>query len=147
QKIELKKELQNENNLKREENRKLYEQKNELRKAEYNQKKAAILQNEKLFDQKKAIVMQNEKLLKQGIVLGKGNDDISRILSDLNNQNLVPDPENLSFSLTNNELIVNGTKQPAEIHQRFKEKYIQKSGDRFNYSRKGNTTSITISKQ
>lgn len=161
QKIELKKQMQIENNLKREQNRKLFEQKKAViiqnkklydqKKAEtmqnerlYDQKKAQVIQNEKLYHQRKAEVMQREKIFKPG---RKSNDDISRIISDLNNRKLVSDEDNLSFSLTNNELIVNGTKQPAEIHQQFKEKYIQNSGDRFNYSKKGNTTSITINKE
>lgn len=161
QKLELKKEMQIENNLKREQNRKLFEQKKaeiiqnkklyNQKKAEmmqseklYNQRKAQVIQNEKLYHQRKAEVIQREKIFKPG---RKSNDDISRIISDLNNRKLVSDEDNLSFSLTNNELIVNGTKQPAEIHQQFKEKYLQNSGDRFNYSKKGNTTSITINKE
>jgi hypothetical protein len=144
QRIELKKEMQVENNLKREQDRKLFEQKNELRKAEYKQKKAEIIQNKKLFEQKKAVVMQREKMFKQERMR---NDDITRIISDLGNQKLASNADDLSFSLTNDELIVNGTKQPSEIQQQFKEKYIQNSGDRFNYSKKGNTTSITINKE
>jgi hypothetical protein len=130
EKMELKNESLRQRNLKKAEARKLSEQKNEIKKREANQKKAEVVQKQKLFREDR-----------------KTNDDVSRIISDLSNRKLVSDPENLSFSLTNNELIVNGTKQPAEIHRQFKDKYIQKSGDRFNYSKKGNTTSITINRE
>ena len=116
-------------NFKKAEARKMVEQKNELKKREYNAKRAEIAQKQKPFREGR-----------------KTNDDVSRIISDLNNQKLVADPDNFSFSLNNKELIVNGKKQPAEIYQQFKEKYIQNSGDRFNYSKKGSTTNITINR-
>jgi beta-lactamase regulating signal transducer with metallopeptidase domain len=144
EKMKLRNELAKKDNLKRVEERKLFEKKNELRKIEYSQMKAEAIQKEKFFNQKKAEVVQKQKMVTQE---RKGNDDVSRIISDLNNRKLVSDGDNLSFSLTNTELIVNGSKQPAEIHQQFKEKYIQNSSDHFNYSRKGNTTSITISRE
>lgn len=64
----------------------------------------------------------------------------------INNQNIISNTENLSFRLSNDELIVNGKMQTAEVQRQFKEKYIQKNGDRLSYSKKGNTTSITINK-
>jgi hypothetical protein len=59
----------------------------------------------------------------------------------------VKDENDLSFSLNDKELVVNGKKQPDQIHQQFKEKYIQNKSDRFIYSKKGNSTSITINKE
>lgn len=158
EKMKLRNEIARTNNLKRAEDRKLLFQKNELKKIEFKQKREDVLQKEKFINQKKAEMIQKQKLLNQNKVLAlqkqkllkpvrKGNDDVSRIISDLDNHKLVPDADNLSFSLTNTELIVNGTKQPAEMHKEFKEKYIQNSSDRFNYLRKGNTTSITINKE
>ena len=108
---------------------KLAEQKNEAKKREHNIKKAEVAEKQKHFREGR-----------------RTNDDVSRIISDLNSHQLVTDPENFSFSLNNNELIVNGKKQPAEIYQQFKERYIQNSGDRFNYSKKGSTTNITINR-
>jgi hypothetical protein len=128
--MKLRNELAKKDHLRRIEDRKLLEKKNELKRTEFNRKRAEVVQKQKLFRQER-----------------KSNDEVSQIISDLNNRKLASDADNLSFSLSNKELIVNGTKQPAEIHQQFKEKYIQKDNDRFNYSRKGNTTSITISKE
>jgi bla regulator protein blaR1 len=169
-KMELRKELAKENFSKAGQNRKLLEQKTELRKLEYDQKKAEVMQNQKLYDQKKTEIMQSERLynLRKAEMIqnpklynqrkaqviqsgklyrqGRTNDDVSRIIADLGNRNLVTDENDLSFSLSDKELVVNGKKQPAEIHQQFKEKYIQKKGDRFKYSKKGNSTSITINK-
>jgi beta-lactamase regulating signal transducer with metallopeptidase domain len=130
EKMKLRNELAKKDHLRRIEDRKLLEKKNELKRTEFNRKRAEVVQKQKLFRQER-----------------KSNDEVSQIISDLNNRKLASDADNLSFSLSNKELIVNGTKQPAEIHQQFKEKYIQKDNDRFNYSRKGNTTSITISKE
>jgi hypothetical protein len=126
-------------------NQKLYDQKKtEIMQSErlYNLRKAEMIQNPKLYNQRKAQVIQSGKLYRQG----RTNDDVSRIIADLGNRNLVTDENDLSFSLSDKELVVNGKKQPAEIHQQFKEKYIQKKGDRFKYSKKGNSTSITINK-
>jgi bla regulator protein blaR1 len=153
------------------ENHKDLESKNELRKLEYEQKKAEILQNQKLYNQKRAEVLQNQKLYdekklevlknqklyeqrkaemiqtKKMYRQGRINDDVTRIIDDLNDQNLVNDENNLSFSLSDKELVVDGKKQAAEIHNQFKEKYIQNNRDRFIYSKKGNATSITINKE
>jgi bla regulator protein blaR1 len=153
------------------ENHKDLESKNELRKLEYEQKKAEILQNQKLYNQKRAEVLQNQNLYnekklevlknqkmyeqrkaemiqtKKMYRKGRINDDVTRIIDDLNDQNLVKDETNLSFSLSDKELVVDGKRQPSEIHQQFKEKYIENSSDRFIYSKKGNATSITINKE
>jgi hypothetical protein len=153
------------------ENHKDLESKNELRKLEYEQKKAEILQNQKLYNQKRAEVLQNQKLYdeKKLEVLqnqklyeqrkaemiqskklyrpGRMNDAVCSIIADLSDQNLIRDENDLSFSLNDKELVVDGKKQAAEIHQQFKEKYIENSSDRFIYSKKGNATSITINKE
>ena len=76
----------------------------------------------------------------------RSNEEVRQIIGDLSGQNLVSDEENLSFKLNNRELVVNGKKQPAEIHQKLKEKYIQKQGDHYTYNRKGGSTNITIHK-
>jgi bla regulator protein blaR1 len=109
----------------------------------YNEKKLEALQNQQLYNQKRAVEMQNEKIYRTG----KINDDVSRIIADLGNQNLLKDENDLSFRLNDKELVVDGKKQSDEIHQQFKEKYIQNSGDSFSYSKKGNSTSITINKK
>jgi bla regulator protein blaR1 len=144
EKMKLRNELVKKENLKRVEERKLLEKKNELRKMEHKQKMAEAMQKVKFINQKKREVMQQQRMFMQK---RKTSDDVTSIISDLNNHKLVSDANNLSFSLTNTELIVNGSKQSAEIHQQFKDKYIQNNSDHFNYSRKGNTTTITINKE
>src|SRR5215203_6920 len=74
------------------------------------------------------------------------NNEINSIISDLFQDKVVADSERLSFSLNNNELIVNGTRQPKELHQSLKKKYLRSPGDHFNYSKNGGTTNITINK-
>ena len=41
---------------------------------------------------------------------------------------------NLSFRLTNNELIVNGVKQTDAIHKNILKKYVRKPGDNISLS-------------
>src|SRR5215203_17792 len=74
------------------------------------------------------------------------NNEINSIISDLFQDKVVADSERLSFTLNNNELIVNGTRQPKELHQSLKKKYLRSPGDHFNYSKSGGTTNITINK-
>ncbi len=74
------------------------------------------------------------------------NNEINSIISDLFQDKVVADSERLSFSLNNNELIVNGTRQPKELHQSLKKKYLRSPGDHFNYSKSGGTTTTSINK-
>jgi chromosome segregation ATPase len=74
------------------------------------------------------------------------NDEVNSIIADLARNKLITDNQPLSFSLNNNELIVNGAKQPADMHRSLKEKYVHSPGDNFSYSKNGGTTTITINK-
>ena len=76
----------------------------------------------------------------------RSNEEIGQIIRDLSVNNLVSNQDDLSFSLDAKELVVNGQKQPADMHQKLKEKYIAKPGDHFSYSKKGGNTSININK-
>jgi len=70
---------------------------------------------------------------------------IDPIIQDLVEQKIVPEhQEELSFELNNNSFIVNGKKQPIEIHERFRKKYLKKKGDYFKFSRKNGHTSTSI---
>lgn len=106
----------------------LFEKKMELKKSESRRNKEVRMQKQKLHME------------------GRKTDDVSRIISDLEGENLVTDRDNLSFSLDSKQLMVNGARQPGEIFQRFKEKYIQREGDRYNYSKHGGSTTITINR-
>jgi bla regulator protein BlaR1 len=77
----------------------------------------------------------------------KSREEITSIVAELKNNKLIDDTEDLSFTLNSKELIVNGKKQPAAMHQQFKEKYINKPGDYFIYKRNGNSTSTSINKE
>jgi len=74
------------------------------------------------------------------------NDEINSIIYELSRHKLITDEKSLSFELDNNKLTVNGAKQPTNVHQELKEKYLHSAGDQFRYSRKGGTTNITINK-
>ena len=51
------------------------------------------------------------------------------IIRELEDANIITTRSNLSFRLTNDELIVNGVKQPDAIHQKILKKYVRKPGD------------------
>ena len=75
------------------------------------------------------------------------NGEVNSIIYDLTKNNVITTGNDLSFSLNNKELIVNGKKQPGNLHQSLKEKYLQKPGDHIRYSKKGGSTSININKE
>ncbi len=51
------------------------------------------------------------------------------LIQDLVNENIVKNKNDIqSYKLTSKELIVNNQKQPSEIHQKFKEKYVKSKG-------------------
>ncbi|MBO9205529.1 MULTISPECIES: M56 family metallopeptidase [Niastella] len=55
-----------------------------------------------------------------------------KVLADLISEHIISDAANTTFALTNTELIVNGVKQPNEIHQRIISKYVKSPGDKLN---------------
>jgi hypothetical protein len=102
-----------------------------------------------ILDHKKQNLL-NEKLLKLNYSPGQMQHldmyvPIHPIIEDLIAEGLIPpQQEELSFELNNKSLIVNGKKQPAEMHEKFKNKYIKKDSHLFKYSRKNGSTSTTI---
>lgn len=52
------------------------------------------------------------------------------IIDELTQAGLVKDKETLSYRLSDEELIVNGSKQSAALHQKLKAKYLKDLGDR-----------------
>ena len=50
------------------------------------------------------------------------------VIEELSNAGLVKDKDDLSFKLGDDELIVNGVKQPADLHQKLKSKYLKTEG-------------------
>jgi hypothetical protein len=93
--------------------------------------KDSEFQNRLFKDQR---IMRNERL----------HNTLDPIISDLKEDNLLNDGDTFSFELDNDRLIVNGKKQSAELHSRYKEKYIKNPGNQYKYSQKGNRKSSTI---
>ncbi|MCF0069056.1 M48 family metalloprotease [Dyadobacter sp. CY261] len=52
------------------------------------------------------------------------------IINELSSAGLVKDKENLSYKLSNEDLIVNGEKQSADLHQKLKNKYLKDLGNK-----------------
>ena len=52
------------------------------------------------------------------------------VIEELTGAGLVKDKDDLSFKLSDEELIVNGEKQPAELHQKLKAKYLNDGDDK-----------------
>ena len=57
-----------------------------------------------------------------------------RIINDLKEANIISTSTNISFRLTNKELIVNGVKQPEDIHQKILKKYLSGPNDTISFS-------------
>jgi beta-lactamase regulating signal transducer with metallopeptidase domain len=56
------------------------------------------------------------------------------IIRELEDAKIITSRNNLSFHLTNDELIVNGVKQPDDIHQKILKKYVRKPEDKISLS-------------
>ncbi|HQU82778.1 MAG TPA: hypothetical protein PKY59_06625 [Pyrinomonadaceae bacterium] len=56
--------------------------------------------------------------------VGELDKVLDKIISDLKAEDIIKNSNNLSFKLSNRELIVNGKRQSAEIHNKMKAKYV-----------------------
>ena len=74
----------------------------------------------------------------------RANKYISRIIDELIDKGIIPDDVKLTFSLDNEALIVNGVKQPDEVFQAFRKKYIKHTGDHLSYEHSGSSTISSI---
>ncbi|KQS26854.1 M56 family metallopeptidase [Dyadobacter sp. Leaf189] len=61
------------------------------------------------------------------------------MIDDLLKMGVIKDTKNLSFLLSDSELIVNGVKQPAEIQKNISSKYLSEPGAEMVYNYKGRT--------
>ena len=66
------------------------------------------------------------------------------IIADLKEDKLLGDADAFSFELDKDKLIVNGKKQPSEIHARYKDRYIKNPKNQYKYSQKEGTRSSTV---
>ena len=62
------------------------------------------------------------------------NSISDEIIRDLEKANIINTRNNLSFRITNDELIVNGVKQTDAIHQNILKRYVRKQGDNISLS-------------
>jgi len=67
-------------------------------------------------------------------ILVKSNPVAGEIADRLKEENLVEDRSNMSFRLTNDELIVNGVKQPDDVQKKIIDKYLKSPDDKFSLS-------------
>ena len=87
------------------------------------------VEQQKKFEKKNILERENQLKIERNYSLnmntGNGtNEEINSIIKDLRQNNLISNTDAFSFSLNNNELIVNGSRQPSELHQSLKQKYI-----------------------
>ncbi|TLV02688.1 M56 family metallopeptidase [Dyadobacter luticola] len=72
------------------------------------------------------------------------------LIDDLFGAGIIKGISNLSYKLSDDELIVNGTKQPAALHEKMKSKYLTEKGSEMVYKYQGRTgytrTGTTYSK-
>jgi bla regulator protein blaR1 len=125
--------LQNENNL-------------ELQKQLFNNE---ALQKQFFNDQslKKQLLNEKMNLLQDyqwDLQQKQTYQAIEPIIEDMLGDMIITSQQELTFELNADKFVVNGKKQPAEVHNRYKEKYLKKNGDYFKYSRKNGSTSTTI---
>ncbi len=74
----------------------------------------------------------------------RANKYISRIIDELIDKGIISDDVKLTFSLDNEALTVNGVKQPDEVFQAFRKKYIKHTGDHLSYERSGSSSISSI---
>jgi galactose-1-phosphate uridylyltransferase len=67
---------------------------------------------------------QADESKKQAVVAKMKGDQLRQnIIDDLAADNIIQDKKHVSFQLNNEEMIVNGVKQPEKVFRKFKEKY------------------------
>jgi hypothetical protein len=74
----------------------------------------------------------------------RANKYISHIIDDLENKGIINDESKLNFLLDNEQMTVNGVKQPDDVFQFFKQKYIKHAGDHFRYECHGSSAITNI---
>jgi K+ transporter len=75
------------------------------------------------------------------------NDAVTEIINRLVEAGIVTDRNQLSFTLNNEELIVNGKTQPASLHAELKAKFIKNKKDHYIYKTDGHSTSTDITSE
>jgi DNA repair exonuclease SbcCD ATPase subunit len=73
------------------------------------------------------------------------NVTVSSVIDDLLEEKVITNQNDLSFTLNNEILKVNGVVQPKELHAKLKEKYIKSKKDHVIYSKHGGSTHTEVS--
>lgn len=95
-------------------------QADQMRQMAEKQREAAEGMREKAEEQRKVAEKEREAYIK----IQDG------IIDELTQAGLVKDKESLSYRLSDDELVVNGAKQPAALQQKLKAKYLKDLGDK-----------------
>ncbi len=121
-------------NANREEADKMRVEAGKQREAAEDMRKQADQMRQMAEKQREAAEGMREKAEEQRKVAEKEREAYIRIqdgiIDELTREGLVKDRDDLSYKLSDEELIVNGTKQSADLHQKLKSKYVKELGDR-----------------
>lgn len=140
-------------NTNREEADKIRAEAAKQREAADNMRKEADQMRQMAEKQREAAEDMREKAEAQRKIAEKEREAYIKIqdgiIDELTQAGLVKDKESLSYRLSNDELIVNGAKQPAALQQKLKAKYLKDLGDRrfelmYNYSNQNGHTKTGI---
>jgi bla regulator protein blaR1 len=99
---------------------------------------------EKIKREMQAVSLQKNHINAMSLRSNYINDDVEYILDFLEDNNVANAKDVKSFTLNNDELTVNGNKQPSSLHQQLKERYIKDKDDHIIYSSSNGSKSITI---
>lgn len=117
---------------------------NEIRNRKMIQRNNELVQKSRVEDSARVFRNGNRAIKVNNNSNRSTTGEVSLIIMELQRAGAIHDKENISFNFNDKELIVNGAKQPSELHDRLKQKYLQKAGDYIIYKKNGNTTSTTI---
>ncbi|MBO9614860.1 MAG: peptidase M56 BlaR1 [Dyadobacter sp.] len=102
-------------------------QADQMRKEAEKQREHAAEQRVQAEGQRKQAEEMRKEAEKQREVYLKRQ---AAVIEELTGAGLVKDKDDLSFKLSDDELIVNGEKQSADLHQKLKAKYLNDGGDK-----------------
>jgi len=129
-----------------------------LRENELRMEGVARLQSQRLLDtqqrlfenKQRKLFESNQRQLLSAEMTRRSVESRDRIIKPiiemLRDKGLVTESDDISFSLDDKELIVNGKKQPEEIFESFKHEFLYNSDDYIKYSKHGGTESTSINR-
>jgi len=121
-----------------------------LRENELRMEGVARLQSERLMNNQRRLYQNQERLLRSTETtrraLESRDEVIKPILDMLMDKGLVTQVDDVSFSLDNNEFMVNDKKQPQEVFKSFKDEFLHSSEDYIKYSKHKGSESSSINR-